>query len=745
VSAWRAWLAIALTLALVYLTLPAAAQDVLYALVAVAAPVAIVIGILRYRPTQRAWALMGLAAGLMAAGEVTWLARAAGVIEASVAHPLYLLAYLVLFGAVTGLARRRRSSLSSILDAAIIAVAAGSVLWVAISGPLFAGTPLGGAGVLVTTIYPLADVVILGLMARLVADRRRVTPAATMLAAGVACFLVSDLAWSLLLIEGRYTNGVFDLGWLAGYALWAAAALHPSMSVTGERDQAPAGIADRRLTALATVSVVPVLMAFLDQVRRGDLDPRPTVVVSAVMFLLVVLRLIDLVRDQRALIEERVRIQGTLERLSVEDALTGLVNRRGFGALLSEALARSPASTTVMLVDLDDFKLVNDSHGHGAGDAVLVAVAQRLRAAVRAGDTVARLGGDEFALLLTESPGPDTALLIADRVVTIVREPLQVGETQVQVGVSVGIAMPGPSGADAETLMRNADLALYRAKERPARPIELYDEDLHRQTVRSLVLRNDLSVAVAHGELSLRFQPIVDLGTGRPCALEALVRWRHPQLGTLSPAEFMPIAESSGAVTDIGRWVLREACRLAAGWQDVDQALRINVNLAPSQLRLERLVDDVREAMGGSGIDPSRLVLEVTEATLDLGPGVRERLEELAAAGVGLAIDDFGTGYSSLARVGELQVDELKVDRSLLGSERRFLGAVRIFGSSLGMRVVMEGVQTRRELGLVRELGFDAAQGYALGRPMDAGAVPAWVARASRPAAALAATAPVGA
>jgi EAL domain-containing protein (putative c-di-GMP-specific phosphodiesterase class I) len=235
-----------------------------------------------------------------------------------------------------------------------------------------------------------------------------------------------------------------------------------------------------------------------------------------------------------------------------------------------------------------------------------------------------------------------------------------------------------------------------------------------------------------HGQLLLEFQPIVDLASSRPIALEALVRWRHPELGVLPPAEFMPIAESSGAAAALGRWVVTQACTALGSWPDTGDPVRVNVNLATAQVRDEHLVDDVREAIATAGIEPSRLVFEVTEAILDLGPGVRARLAELANLGVGLSIDDFGTGYSSLARVGQLRLEELKIDRSLLETDRRLLGAVRSFATSLGLRVVMEGVQSRRELRLVRDLGFDAAQGYVIGRPMAADSVPAYLTRTAR-------------
>ena len=585
------------------------------------------------------------------------------------------------------------------------------------------------------TAYPLADIVMIGLLLRILLDRQGSNPALLLFASGVGAFLVSDLIYSVLAVQGSYTVGPVDFGWIMGYTLWGAAALHPSMATDVVRAPADGRISNRRLAALAVVSLVPLLIAVAEQLRHGAVEPMPAIIASAVMFVLVVARLSGVVSSQRSLIDERTRMQGALERLSVEDALTGLSNRRGFSSRLADALARDARQVAVVCLDLDDFKVVNDSLGHPVGDAVLAAVAQRLRGHVRSRDTVARLGGDEFAVLMTDCSGPEPAMALAARLLAAIEEPIVVDGVTARVSASFGIAVSGPGGADAMSLMRDADVALYRAKAAPDHPVELYDEELHREAVRVMVIRNDLRWATERGQLRLDYQPIIDLETSRPIAFEALLRWAHPDLGRLRPDEFLPIAEAAGHMAEIGRWVITEACRAAAEWQAQGHPIAVNVNLAPSQLRDTSLSADVRAALDDAGLAARWLVLEVTESVLDLAHDVRARLEELRACGVGLSIDDFGTGYSSLARVGELPVRELKIDRSLLAGDQRMLVAVLQFGTSLGLRVVMEGVETQKQLDMVRRLGFAAAQGFVLAAPMPPDGILPWLARNARSAA----------
>ena len=571
--------------------------------------------------------------------------------------------------------------------------------------------------------YPIADILMLGFLLRVVLDRPRATPALGLFAMGVTTFLVADIAYSVLAARDAYTSGVVDLGWMAGYLLWAAAASHPSMTVMRGRGHAETHISNRRLAALAVASTVPLVVAALDQVWDTGVVRLPAVVASVVMFLLLVARQTELVRDQRSLIDERARMQAELERMSMEDALTGLVNRRGFGVRLDPSRGRQDEPAAVMLLDLDDFKHINDTLGHAAGDAVLSTVGRRLRGAIRGRDTVARLGGDEFAILMSDATDQDAAIALGERLLQDIREPIPLGDTTVRVGASVGIAMASASIQDPDILMRNADLALYRAKAATGRRIEVFDDALEQESTRSLSIRRGLPGAVSRGELQLDYQPIVDPASTRPVAVEALLRWHHPELGVVSPSEFVHRAESSGAMPVIGAWMLEQACRSVVDWRTDAGPLRLNLNLAVSQLRDERLVDVVREAIERSGIAPARLVLEITEAMLDVSPDVRARLDALCDLGISLAIDDFGTGYSSLARVAGLPVRELKVDRSLAGADARLLGAVRQFGASLGVRVVMEGVEDPRALALVEPLGFDGIQGMAVAGPMSAAGI----------------------
>jgi len=257
-----------------------------------------------------------------------------------------------------------------------------------------------------------------------------------------------------------------------------------------------------------------------------------------------------------------------------------------------------------VLVDLDDFKEVNDTLGHGAGDAVLAAIGRRLRASVRGRDTVARLGGDEFAVLMSEASGPQAAINLAERLLETIGEPVTLGDIEARVGASVGIALAGPSVRDAETLMRNADLALYRAKDTAVRRIELYDEALHQESVRSMAIRAGIAGAAERGELRLEYQPIVDLSTGRPVAVEALLRWDHPELGTLLPGELITRAEACGSLPMIGAWVLDRACRDALDWRTSAGPLRVNLDLAVGQARDERLEGWSATRSHGTGSRP---------------------------------------------------------------------------------------------------------------------------------------------
>jgi diguanylate cyclase (GGDEF)-like protein/PAS domain S-box-containing protein len=426
-------------------------------------------------------------------------------------------------------------------------------------------------------------------------------------------------------------------------------------------------------------------------------------------------------------ITRRKSLEDELTRQASEDGLTGLANRTRLRARMERALDAPPAGTTpaVLLIDLDDFKRVNDSLGHAAGDRLLELAADRLLGATRGSDTVARLGGDEFAVLLgVRAPGEIT--LVADRIVAALSSPFEVDGRDIRVSASVGVAV-ADAGESPDDLLRNADLALYRAKGAGKGRHAAFAPEMHRAAISRLELEAELRWAIANDELLLHYQPIMDLATGRVSSAEALVRWQHPERGLVPPAEFVPLAEATDLVLPLGRWVLQTACRAAAAWPRAAGAdgVPVSVNVSGRQLQRPGFVEDVAEALRASGLPARRLVLEVTESVLlaDLDTALK-RLEALRALGVRVALDDFGTGYSSLAYLQRLPVDVLKIDRTFTadvtaGGKRAALArAVVTLADTLGLRTVAEGVETDEQDAELRTLGCDYGQGYLYARPL---------------------------
>ena len=451
-----------------------------------------------------------------------------------------------------------------------------------------------------------------------------------------------------------------------------------------------------------------------------------------------------------------VALQRQLAHQAFHDALTGLANRALFRDRVEHALslaARRGASVAVLFLDLDDFKRVNDSLGHAAGDQLLVEVAARLLNATRGCDTVARLGGDEFAVLLEQTASDADATIVADRVVQTMTTPIVLDGAEVLVRASVGIARARPEDG-AEELLRNADLAMYRAKQGGKGRHELFDPAMHAAVAEGLALEADLRHALADESamdagLRVHFQPIVDLATGVPIGAEALVRWQHPRRGLVSPSAFIPLAETSGLIVPLGAWVLRTACRQAAAWHAARVAahgpdvrpLSLSVNLAGRQLQHPGLLDTVRGALAAAGLAARQLVLEITESELMRDTdATRATLHALKALGVRLAIDDFGTGYSSLAYLRDFPVDVLKIDKSFVdglargGSDAALARTIVALGETLALHTVAEGVETELQRDRLRALGCGSAQGYLLARPLPADAAGALLVAAGSPA-----------
>ena len=434
----------------------------------------------------------------------------------------------------------------------------------------------------------------------------------------------------------------------------------------------------------------------------------------------------------RDMTEQRL-LQDELAHQAFHDPLTGLANQALFRDRVTVAAARLErhgGQLAVLFIDLDDFKTVNDSLGHSAGDALLVTVSRRLSSCLRPGDTAARLGGDEFAVLIDELDDPDDAVAVVDRLLSALQEPVQLAATQVTTAASVGIAY-GSADVGVDEILRNADLAMYTAKSAGKNCSRTFAAEMHDAALERLDLETRLRGAADRGELVVHYQPIVELATGRITAMEALVRWRHPERGLLGPLSFIPFAEEGGLIDEIGNHVLGSACAEAAGWSSLvgrDLAPAISVNLSPRQLGDLHFPDRVAAVLRHSGLESDQLILEITEGALMKDPrAATDSLERLHRLGVRLAVDDFGTGYSSLAYLQRFPIDVLKIDgsfidESMVGSDWSLARAIVQIAHALGLVPIAEGVELPSQVEALTSFGCHLAQGYHLGRPVDAAA-----------------------
>jgi diguanylate cyclase (GGDEF)-like protein/PAS domain S-box-containing protein len=426
-------------------------------------------------------------------------------------------------------------------------------------------------------------------------------------------------------------------------------------------------------------------------------------------------------------VTERRQLEDQLRGRAFHDPLTGLANRALFVDRLEHALAAEleEATTAVLFIDLDDFKTVNDSLGHDAGDELLVLASHRIAARLRPSDTAARFGGDEFAVLL-EHAGEQEAAAAAERILSDLVAPFDIHDREVFVNASIGVAVS--DGSNPSAMLRNADIAMYRAKTTGKRRYDTFRPDMHADAVRRLELYADLERGLDRDEFLAYYQPIVNLESGRIVSFEALVRWRHPQRGLLRPRDFVPLAEETGLIEPLGERILREASRQAGVWRArYDQTLTLAVNLATRQVLTGTLLDIVEDALRMSGLDAECLTLELTENALfaDVEAAART-LRSLRSLGVRIAIDDFGTGYSSLAYLQQFPVDVLKIDRSfivgLLDPTRSptIVSMIVELSSSLGAATVAEGIEEWEQVRRLRELGCTLGQGYLFARPLAA-------------------------
>jgi diguanylate cyclase (GGDEF)-like protein len=606
----------------------------------------------------------------------------------------------------------------AIITFALLFAAAGSFfseVWNATDGTVFERTLL--------TAYPAGDVLAVAVAMALIARRPaglRGTLGA--LIAGMCSLAVADAAYCWLEATGTHQDELTDLGWPVGFLLIGVAA-HRSIGKPDELGSGP------RPTSLleAWLPQAPIALASVVLLGRGlsgeGIGPALGLV-AAVLLALVVLRqaLVQLENGELTTVLERTvqtleAREDELEYQAFHDPLTGLANRSLFRDRLQHATARRAGEVAVVFVDLDDFKTVNDTMGHEVGDRLLILVAERLSTCVRAGDTVARLGGDEFAVLIDDG-GNEAATELAGRVLEALEAPFDLEGREFRARASIGV-VTGNGLSSADELLQDADLAMYAAKGSGGSRVEAFDPTMRDDARHRLDLLGDLDHVIDRDELELHHQPIVLLSTGEVCGHETLLRWRHPERGLLWPWSFIDLAEEAGHIVAMGWWVLEESCRRAAERPDCGW---VSVNVSVRQLHDPEIVTRVEHALAASGLEPERLVLEVTEHALAEGDDLVARMRAVRELGVRIAIDDFGTGYSSLAALAGLPLDALKIDGSFVAGldspEGEVLArAIVELASALGLSTIAEGVEHRWQLEKVRALGCDAAQGFLLGRP----------------------------
>lgn len=430
--------------------------------------------------------------------------------------------------------------------------------------------------------------------------------------------------------------------------------------------------------------------------------------------------------------QQRDRLQREMAHLAVHDSLTGLPNRGEIVARLHQALGRADvfgSGVGLLFLDLDHFKRINDTFGHSAGDKVLATVARRLQGEVRGEDVVGRLGGDEFVVLM--SPVDDEAVLagLAERLIARITEPIEVLGREVTVGVSIGMSLTRGPAPDASQLLSEADAAAYRAKANGRGRVDRFDDELRVQLATRGQLEADLAAGLSRGEFVLHYQPVIAVATGEVDGVEALIRWERPGQGLVMPGDFIPVAEQSMLIADLGRWVLHEALRQQAAWVAAGIQLSVGLNISGRHAASDRIVDDVRDALAVTGVDPRSIVVELTETVGLSDDAVVHNLEQLRALGVRIALDDFGTGFTSIGQLQRLPVDILKIDRSFVSTDDpagiELVALMIRAGHAFGLPVVAEGVEERAQVEWLTALGCDAAQGYLFARPMPACDVPA--------------------
>ncbi len=757
---WKVVLVVGLCAIAGSFALPSAdGRSVAAAAIGVAAAICVGGGILLQRPADRAdWLLLGI--GLLcfvAAAGLSDLHRA--LQGGSAPFPSYLdgidlAGYLLTFLAVLRLARNpnRSPHREDYADAAIITVAALALMWHYVLGPRVHDPSVSTGAVAVIVLYAVMDVVLVGVLCRLLVFGHEVRPYQGIIAAALVGLFGGDFAAGVAVAHGSSASAnVAEAGHLLAFLLLGVAALHPSVGrrVVVEPRRVPSvyqreETGQHRLPFVAVAGFVPATILLVTSAAGLTVDVTFMAALTLGVTSLLYLRLrwlIGRITGQTNEIEAHARaleashrqrdaLEDDLRHLAFHDELTGLANRALLHDRVEHALASLPRSGRTMALcfgDLDGFKTVNDTLGHDVGDSVLQRASRLLSSIVRPGDTVARLGGDEFAVLMVDVDREQAAVDFAHRIVAVLRDAPDFEGQRVGLSISVGVAFAEP-GKSTEELLTEADSAMYEAKEKGKNRVEVFQPSMRSRMLERMEMTNGFRWALGRSEFFLQYQPIVSLVDRKLCGFEALARWNHPKLGMLPPLRFVPLAEETGFIVPLGRWVLAEACEQLVGWcEGSGQRLSLSVNLSRRQLASLQLADEVRAALSLTGLEPSQLVLEITESVLMEDPERSEAaLGELREIGVRIGVDDFGTGYSSLSHLQRFPVDVLKIDKAFIdplsGSEPEnsaLVVAMLGLARNLGLEVIAEGIEHESQLHRLVDLGCAMGQGFLMARPLD--------------------------
>ncbi|MGK5678197.1 putative bifunctional diguanylate cyclase/phosphodiesterase [Actinoplanes sp. URMC 104] len=722
------YLALAVPLLAVQTLAPPAVQGVAFILIMALGLAALHVGPRRHLPPAERgpWRYLRTAAYLFVAATVVRVA----VPSTDTSPPtkmmlipdaLVLPAYVCIGTSFALMLRRRRAADDdpAQVDALLVGLAGAFLTWTFVMAPAVAGSGMDLLRI-VDACFPVIDVVLLVLIAQLMLAGGVRQPSLWLLVVSATAMFVGDLLYTLhnaQLID--VAEQTFDSMFALMLVTVPAAALHPSMRTLTEPQQIVVrDLSRRRLIVIGLVVAVPTAVTSM-MPRSGFASDLVRATLSVLLILAVLARV---VRSNNS----RARAEQASRRRATHDALTDLPNRE----LLSETVSRwaeqaDGLDISLLFIDLDRFKMVNDHWGHKVGDELLCAVADRLSAQVRAGDLVSRIGGDEFVIALASPSHSRLAESLADRLIEDFARPFPLSVGDVVISASIGVAR-SHGGAHALELIRDADTAMYKAKGSGRNAVALFDSSLRERVRERVHLEQALRGAAERGELAVHFQPIVDVATEELDGFEALMRWQSPQLGFVSPAEFIPVAEETGMIVEMGEWLLRESARQLVEWSAVRgptaRPLHMSVNVAVRQLRDGSLVRIVDEVLRDTGLPPSSLWLEITES------GVMEDIEAtlltlnaLHALGVTLCIDDFGTGYSSLSYLQRLPIGIVKIDRSFVsriadGADEPIVRAVLAMTHAMGHRVVAEGVETPEQRDWLRNQACDLIQGWFYGK-----------------------------